>query len=107
MSVATDLAALYAEPFLTCPVQAGTVSARGFFDEQSGQALDADGQPVQVQERSLTLATGALALAVEDRVTVGAVGAVSAAGGRVYVVRRVEPIGDGLETRYVLTRVAR
>ncbi len=107
MSVASDLAVLYADTFLTCPVRAESVLARGFFTETSGVETDADGQPVQTQVRVLTLLAGALPLAIDGIVAVGAVGAVTMLDAVTYRVRDIRSVSDGLETEYVITRVPR
>jgi hypothetical protein len=94
--VQDDLAAMFAIPELTVPVSLGDASARGYWDE-AGELMPAGATQVQVVGPILHLIKGSLAgLTQNVRVTVGAVGAASAAGGKQYVVHSIDPIQDGL-----------
>jgi hypothetical protein len=106
MSVARDTAALFAEPFLTCPARVGTVSVRGYFDTAAVSRVDdASGLALQGTATTLRVKSGAWSpMPVPGaQVTIGTVGAPRVlATSPVYVIREVLPDGDGLETVLVL-----
>jgi hypothetical protein len=96
MSVDAALLEMFAVPELTVPVSLGAASARGFWDE-AGELMPAGATQVQVVGPILHLKKGSLAgLTQNVRVTVGDVGAASAAGGKQYIVHSIDPIQDGL-----------
>lgn len=86
---------MFATRALTVPVSLGAASARGFYDE-AGELMPAGTMQVQVIGPVLYLKKGSLAgLEEQVRVTVGALGAASAAGGREFLVHMVDPVQDG------------
>jgi len=96
VTVASDLAALYAETFLTVPVTVGSVSARGFFSEETVIASDENGGQVQIRQTIVRVLAGTFTVAEDVAATVN---------GQSYTIRRVSPVGDGLELDLLLTRV--
>lgn len=106
MSVAEDLAAMYADAFLTVPVVIDGLAGRGFFAVETTATPDGYGGVVQTRETTLRVLTDAgWTLAEERTLTVGAKGAADAAVGTAYVIRSVRPTADGLETELAIARV--
>lgn len=96
MSVLTALQDMFTCAELTHPVSLGVASARGIYDE-TWTVVPAGTLDVQVVGPMLYLVKDALAgLEEQVTVTVGALGAASAAGGRSLRVHRIEPVQDGL-----------
>ncbi|MHB1297291.1 MAG: head-tail joining protein [Gemmatimonadaceae bacterium] len=95
MSVVAALTEMFACAELTHPVTLGAARARGIYDE-AGELMPAGTMQVQVVGPVLFLQKGSLAgLTEQSRITLGEVGAASAAGGREYVVHELNPIQDG------------
>ena len=101
MAVAADLAAIYADVFLTVPVAVGARRTRGYLSQDTLEAVDDAGQPVSVTRTVLRLRTGSITPAPTDGTTcvVGAVGTCfgSTPTGTTYVVTERWLVGDGLE----------
>lgn len=96
MTVLAALQDMFTVAELTVPVQLGAVTVRGIYDE-TGEVASLAGLGVQRVEPLLFLVKGALAgLKEQDTLTLGALGAVTAAGGRVLRVGKIDPIQDGL-----------
>lgn len=96
MTVAAALQDMFSVPELTHPVTLGAASARGYLNE-SGELMPFGGAEVQSVGPVLFLQKDRLAgLAQGVTVTIGTLGASSAAGGRSYRVHRLDPIEDGL-----------
>lgn len=94
--VAAALQEMFGIPELTVPVQLGAVATRGYLDS-AGTMVPLAGTDLQRIGTMLYLQKGSLpGLAEHVNVTVGALGAASAAGGRTYRIGAMEPIEDGL-----------
>lgn len=90
------LHAMLATPELTHPVTLGAASTRGIVDA-AGQMVPVAGTEVQRIGTVLYVAKDSLpGLAQGAVLTVGALGAASAVGGRSYRAGAPEPIDDGL-----------
>lgn len=87
---------MFAVPELTVPVSLGSGSTRGYLDS-GGTLVPLAGTELQRIGTVLHLLKGSLpGLAENASVTVGAVGAESAAGGTTYRITAIDPIDDGL-----------
>lgn len=98
MSVVAALQDMFTTPELTHPVQLGGVgvTVRGFLNT-SAELETLAGLEIQHVGPVLFLRKGELpGLQQDASILVGAIGAASAAGGRTYVVHRLDPIEDGL-----------
>jgi hypothetical protein len=96
VSLATDLAAMLAITELTHPVTLGGGSTRGILDE-SGAIVPLAGTELQRIGRVLYLQKDSVAgIAPGADITLGALGATSAAGGASVRLAQCEPIDDGL-----------
>lgn len=94
--VAAALQEMFSIPELTVPVQLGAVATRGYLDS-AGTMVPLTGTDLQRIGTVLYLRKDSLpGLAEQASVTVGALGAASAAGGRTYRIGAMEPIEDGL-----------
>lgn len=96
MSVATDLAEMFAEQELTHPARFNGVEARGFYDEE-GTLRQVLGTHVQAMDKVLYVRDGVWpTLARDGIITLGSLGAESAVGGTDYIIGDFRPIDDGL-----------
>ncbi len=96
MSLQSDLAAAFAEVAATVPVRLGDVTVRGFLDN-GGSIVPMAGTELQRIGLVVHLIAGSLpGLTEQASVTVGAVGALTAANGSQYRVVAIDPIDDGL-----------
>lgn len=96
MSIAAALQDMFSVPELTHPVQLGAESTRAYLNE-SGELMPFGGADIQIVGPVLYIRKDTLpALAQGSVVTVGALGASTATGGRDYRVHRLDPIEDGL-----------
>lgn len=93
---AGDLPALLADQGVTIIAADGKSSTLGLFDQQNVQNLaPTTGTLLDVLHTTLTIVTGAIAVAVEDTVTVD---------GTAYKVRNLNPVDDGQLTELVLAK---
>lgn len=96
MTVVAALQDMFACVELTHPVTLGAASARGIYDE-AGTLLPAGTLEAQIIGPMLYLVKGSLAgLTEQVDVTLGALGAADAVGGRIYRVHHIDPLQDGL-----------
>lgn len=96
MSVPAALQDMFSVAELTHPVQLGDQTVRGYYDK-TGEIASLAGLQVQSIEPLLFLIAGALpALTEQATITLGALGATSAAGGTSYRVHHIDPVQDGL-----------
>lgn len=95
--VAAALQEMFGIPELTVPVRFGALDVRGFLDE-AGQLVPLAGTELQRIGTVLYLVKADVpGLAVGAVLTVGALGAADATGGKVYRLSQPpEPIDDGL-----------
>lgn len=95
--VASALQEMFSVPELTVPVTFGALDVRGFLDE-AGQVVPLAGTELQRIGTMLYLIKAEVpGLAAGSTLTVGTLGAASAAGGKVYrLTQPPEPIDDGL-----------
>lgn len=94
---AGDLPALLADMGVTVVAADGKTTTLGLYDKQNVQELaPTSGALLDVLHTTLTIATGAISVAVEDRITVD---------GGAYVVRNVNPVDDGQLTELVIVAV--
>lgn len=95
--VAAALQEMFGIPELTVPVRFGALDVRGFLDE-SGQLIPLAGTELQRIGKMLYLIESDVpGLAAGASLTVGALGAATADGGKTYrLTQPPEPIDDGL-----------
>lgn len=95
MSVRAALLEMFTVAELTHPVQLGAATARGLYDE-TGEVASLAGLQVQSVVPLLFLVADTLTgLAQNAQLTLGGLGASTAAGGRVFRVHQIDPIQDG------------
>lgn len=95
--VAAALQEMFSLPELTVPVRFGALDVRGFLDE-AGQLVPLAGTELQRIGTVLYLVKADVpGLALGATLTVGALGAVTADGGKAYRLSQPpEPVDDGL-----------
>lgn len=106
MSLTGTTRALYGQVAFTHPVRsANGQTCRGYLTEAGEQPTVVSDLAAQITAPTLQLLTEdatRLGLALDVALEVGVLGGTSAAGWRRYDVRRVSPIGDGLEVLVTL-----
>lgn len=91
MSLAADALAMCVQSPTTVPVRYGATSGFGFFTVESVEFMDEAGLRQIDKRRGLLVASGAFEdLAAFQAITLGTLGAATAAGGRSYQIRNVD-----------------